>query len=78
VDLMAPFESMFNKGAEVSFELFFKKPVGLMWSLWSRTYKICRSAGLAAPFAVLAAAGVEVGVGITLVMILQKIIDIIL
>jgi len=78
VDLMGPFESMFNKGAEVSFEVFFKKPVGLMWSLWSHTYKICRSAGLAAPFAVTAAAGVEVGVGITLIVILQKIIDIIL
>jgi len=78
VDLMAPFESAFNKAAEVSFEIFFKKPVGLMWSVWSGTYKICRNTGLAAPFAVTAAAGVEVGVGITLVMILQKIIDVIL
>jgi len=78
VDLMGPFESMFNKGTEVSFEIFFKKPVGLMWSLWSGTYKVCRSVGLAAPFAVTAAAGVEVGVGITLIVILQKIIDIIL
>ena len=78
VDLMAPFESMFNKAAEYSFELFFKKPVGLMWRLWSGTYRVCRNTGLAAPFAVTAAAAVETGVGITLVMILQKLVDIIL
>jgi len=77
LDLMGPFESMFNKGAEISFELFFKKPVGLMWSLWSNTYKACRGVGLAAPFAVTAAAGVEIGVGAVLVMIFQKIIDIV-
>ena len=78
IDLMAPFESTFNKGAEVAFEVFFKKPVGLMWSLWSGTYKICRGLGLAAPFAVTAAAGVEISVGAVLVMIIQKVIDVIL
>lgn len=78
IDLMAPFEATFNKGAEVAFEVFFKKPVGLMWSVWSGTYKMCRGLGLAAPFAVTAAAGVEVSVGVVLVMILQKVIDVIL
>ena len=76
--MMGPFEQVFNKGAEYSFELFFKKPVGLMWKLWSGTYRVCRNTGLAAPFAVTAAAAVETGVGIMLVMILQKLVDIIL
>jgi len=78
VDLMAPFESLINKASEYTFEIFFKNPVRLLWEMWKGTYNVCKGLGLAAPLALAAAMGTEIGVGVVLVMILQKLVDIIL